>query len=144
MLARMGPVPIRGVAWGAVTAFAALAFTEASLLPAVASSSLTGPAQAVIVLLVGSGIRAALGAFVCWRALRTGTDAGGAVLAALAGAAVGLLAARLATWVLVAAPTGMSGWAAELGWTLAGLVVWGIPWGLGAWWTGARWTGARA
>ena len=133
--ALLGPVRPAGLGWTAAGVVAILTVTELTVIPALSGSTLPGAVQVGVLLVAGSVLRAALGAFVAWRMQRAGSH-GDRVIARTV--ACGVLAGLVLVWVASVAVVrpwwGLGEWVAELGRFALSVVLWLPPSVVGALW----------
>jgi hypothetical protein len=133
--ALLGPVRPAGLGWAAAGVVAILTVTELTVIPALSRSTLPGAVQVGVLLVAGTALRAALGAFVAWRMQRAGSD-GDRVIARTV--ACGVLAGLVLVWVASVAVVRpwweLAEWVAELGRVMLSVVLWLPPPVVGALW----------
>jgi hypothetical protein len=122
------PVVAAGVVWTVAGLIVIQTLTELVIIPVTYGSTLPRPVQLVVVLVVGTTIRATLGVFVASRAVRADVDHVDAVVrTTIVGVLTGLALVWIASWVVVRPHWDLGEWAAELGRVVAGGVLWVLP-----------------
>jgi len=120
-----GPVRPAGVGWTIAGLILVQAMTELLLVPAFADESVPVLMGLVVVLVVGTGARVALGGVVAWRLLRVGVDDSDVIArTVVAGVLVGLMSTWVGGWLVIRPLWGLAQWATEVGRFVAAVGLW--------------------